>query len=480
MRGPLLGAEIVALVGLRVESLDLIPRIRQSGRGEVRLLADPDPRSRSHSLAAAFRVPSTRELSQVERSGCSLVVLPEHSFEADTWQPRWREAGLRCISLEEALDQFTAQASAPRSVPTSGAEFQVAPSARKIETPQPVSMEMFAETTSTAAQDAPAPGEPPPMSATSVEHEIRTSADRHALFPASMRASATHLELFMAELRAQNDASWGFAYLWDDVLGDLIGVPEILGSDESQRAPGEWAQRWIRRAWTERRPLAFQESLLEPGDELPGRSRAFLALPLGDEGILYLEDAWLPADPRARERLALVGNCRRWAESLAASRVEQRGLLRARLAEKMGRAVYDLLPEGDYADPWPNAAEALAELVEADSVVFHFPDGGVVTSTRTSPAQLPAFKRLLGGRSGEALRAVPLLAARSRGPEGQTMREAGVASFLGWARGEGAGRVAVGAFRGAGPDADEFDPEHLVALKKLLSLAGALSKASQP
>ena len=475
-----LAAEGVALVGLRVESLDLIHRIRESGRGEVRLLADPDPRSRSHSLAAAFRVPSTRELSQVAGSGCSLVVLPEPSFEADTWQPRWREAGLRCISLDEAVARFSTRTSAAASARVPAPEFQDGEPGRARSRPAPASPTAFTETISTAAQEAAAPGEPPVMTTTSIEHELRTSADRQVLFPASMRASATHLQLFMEELRAQNDAGWGHAYLWDDVLGDLVGVHEILGGEAHERVPGEWAQRWVRRAWTERRPLVFQESLLEPDGDLPARSRAFLALPLGDEGILYLEDAWLSSDPRAAERVALSGSCRRWAESLAASRMEQRSLLRARLAEKMGRAVYDLLPEGDYADPWPNAAEALAELVEADSVVFHFPDGGVVTSARTSPGQLPAFTRLLGGRSGEALRAVPLLAARSRGSEGQIMREAGIASFLGWARGEGPARVAVGAFRSAGPDADEFDPEHLVALKKLLSLAGALSKASQP
>ena len=462
-------AKRIALVSLSPEALDLIPRLRESGRGEVGILAEPDPRSRSHSLAAIFRVPSTRDLSEVERAGCGVVILPNDKYEAETWQPRWREAGLHCMTLEEASQRFLGVAP---PVSAESKEHAVAEVAYPASAPPD------------RAHEAPAPEEPEPMTSPRTGQEVPSfsaapSMEAPPFFPASMRASATHLEHLLAELRARTDAAFGVAYLWDEVLGDLVATREILDGSRGAGAPEGWAQRWIRRSWTERRALAFQESPLEPDAEMPHRARAFLALPLGDEGMIFLEDAWLPSDLHAPERVAISRAGREWSDALAASRAEQRGLLRKRLAEKMGQVIYELLPEGEWVDPWPQTAEALADLVEADAVVFHFPDGGTVSSSGAHSAVLPSLKRLMGARSGEALRAVPSLAARSRTAEGQVMREASLASFLGWARGEGRDRVAVGAFRFAGDEADEFDAEHLVALKKLLSLSSALSRASQ-
>ncbi|MBI5836671.1 MAG: hypothetical protein HZB25_05445, partial [Candidatus Eisenbacteria bacterium] len=98
--------ERVALVGLGPDSLDLIHLVRERG-GEVCLVADPDPGSRTHALAAVFRVPSTQELERVEESGCDLLVLPDEAFAADTWQARWNAAGLRCLTVEQAWRHFS-------------------------------------------------------------------------------------------------------------------------------------------------------------------------------------------------------------------------------------------------------------------------------------------------------------------------------------------------------------------------------------
>jgi hypothetical protein len=82
----------------------------------------------------------------------------------------------------------------------------------------------------------------------------------------------------------------------------------------------------------------------------------------------------------------------------------------------------------------------------------------------------------LAARPADALRAMPRLAARARTPEGQALRALGIGSFLGWVQGDGQHRVAIAAVRLASSNRDEFHPEHLVALKKFLGLARALSR----
>ncbi|MBI5836672.1 MAG: hypothetical protein HZB25_05450 [Candidatus Eisenbacteria bacterium] len=315
------------------------------------------------------------------------------------------------------------------------------------------------------------------MTHTTLEHEVPPAPAAVSFYPASMRATATHLAAFLDEQRSATDAAHGHAWLWDEVLGDLVALREVTSGVTPVDGPGDWAQRWIRRAWSERRALVFQESPLVPEGGVPQRSRAMLALPVGDEGILYLEDAWLPADVRAPGREGLARVARQWADSVAASRAELARVLRQRIQDHVGPAVFDILPEDGACDPWPSTAARLAELLEADAVVFHFPDGGAVAAAPSLPdARLEPLVEMLAGMPADALRALPRLAARARTPEGHALREMGLTSLLGWARGDGLERVAVGAVRAVESGRDEFHPEHLVALKKLLALASALSR----
>ncbi|HVP38247.1 MAG TPA: hypothetical protein VMS93_03580 [Candidatus Saccharimonadales bacterium] len=461
-------AERVALVGLAPEALDLIHLVRERG-SEVCLVADADPASRSHALAEVFRVPFTGDLAQVEQAGCDLVVVPDTGFGAGTWQARWTGAGLRWTTVADAWQHFRAGAP-PRAPTPAAAEPRPVPRA---EPPRP---------THPGAQDAPPTGETRAMTHGILEQEIRASfeAPSGSFFPSSLRAAATHLEELLHQQRAATDAALGAAYLWDEVVGDLLPPFEVL-AEPAAPAPGEWAQRWIRRAWSERRALVFQEAPLAPEGGAPHRSRALVALPVGDTGILYLEDAWLPLDPGAPAREAVARAARQWSESLAAARAEQLQAVRRRLQEGTGEAVFELLPEDEPTDPWPGTAERLARLLEADAVLFHFPDAGTVAASHTLDArQLQGLREFLGERTAEALRAMPRLAGRARTPEGQALRALGVASLLGWARGAGAGRVAVAAVRLAAAERDDFCPEHLVALKKFLLLASTLSRGSGP
>src|SRR5207244_8361963 len=121
-------------------------------------------------------------------------------------------------------------------------------------------------------------------------------------------------------------------------------------------------------AWEERRALTCQEAPLFVDGEAPQRARGFVALPLGSEGLVYLEDAWLPTDPRGAERESLAAAASRWADSVAGSRVEQRRVLRQRIQESMGQVIFALLPEDEGGDPWPSSVKTLESMLEADAV----------------------------------------------------------------------------------------------------------------
>jgi hypothetical protein len=437
--------ERIALVGLSAESLDLIPLVRRSGRGEVCLLADADPSAPTHALAAVFQVPSTPRLESVEDARVNLVVLPDLKFGSDTWQPRWSGKGLRWMSEEEAWKYFAEVAPPPPP-------------------PQP-------------AQDAPE-GRTRTMTPTATERTASEAVESAPLFPSSLRAAAMHLEQFMEETCARLDAAAGYAFVWDAQLNELLPAFEVTGREAGAVRPGEFAERWLRRAWSERRALTLQEVPLVTGGEFPQRARTMVALPMGEEGLVFIEDAWLTADPRSRDRDDLEASARAWSAGLSESRAEQDRVAHQRMQDGMGRAVYELLPEGDAGNPWPAAARTLAELLDADAVVFHLPGLPPVATEGVDAAWAGYLEAFLGGKSEESLQAHPILAARSRSQDGQELRELGVASCVMAGRGAGDRRVAVAAVRRLESGKDEFRGEHASALRKFLVLTEALSRGN--
>ncbi len=465
----------LALVGLKPDALDLIPLAR--GRGlEVTLMADPDASSRTHSLARVFRVPTARDLEQVVRSGCDVVVLPGEEAPQEPWCSAWANAGIRCLPQAEAWRLF----SDPDSdlaflLPASGTAMESA-----IPDPSPVRPEAPVASPGPASkptgQDAPVQGVPPNMSQAQVEQEVLALAELGGpLFPSSLRAAATHLEQFVREQRSGLDASQALGMLWDEVRGELLGTAEILG--EARVIPTPSMRRLSERAWAERRAMVLQEGPLVPGGDSPRRARAALALPLGELGLCCFEEAWLSTELNAGDRRKLAEAAERWAHELQASREEQRRVVATRIQERMGPVLFEFLPDLDGTGAWPTAPGKLGEILDADGVWIQTPEGRWSSAPGLDAGTAARTMEFLEVRPAEGAQAHAITAGRAVTAEGDALRTLGIASLVVCGRGEGAERVLLAAARTFASGKDEFQPEHLSALRKFSALASALGHA---